>query len=82
VTPQLQTTALGQHAERLYAALRALGPGWHARPEIASKIGKRRLQPWDVAALDLLIMQGRIECERHEVDAPIPVRNEYRVREQ
>jgi hypothetical protein len=75
------TTLLGQRAELIFNALSALGPGWHSRPEIAGQIGAKRLQLLDAAALDLLTMQGRIEAERHPINAPIRERWEYRIKE-
>lgn len=74
-------TALSQHADKLFAAIQSLGEGWHGRAEIAQIMKKRRLTTYDAAALDLLIMQGRVEAEQHKIDAPIQVRWEYRVKE-
>jgi hypothetical protein len=76
-----QDTVLSQQADHVFATLVALGPGWHGRPEIARQMGKSRLQAVEAMALDLLIMQGRIEAERHEINAPIRERWEYRVKE-
>src|SRR5258708_25854930 len=73
-------TGLSQQAERLVAAIQARGPGWNGRAEIAAYLGKPRLVASDASALDLLIMQGRIEAERHEIDAPIRERWEYRAK--
>ncbi len=52
---------INETREQLYAALRALGPGWHARTDLARAIGKARLNPVEAAALDLLASEGRIE---------------------
>jgi len=74
-------TALSQHADKLFAALQALGSGFHSRAEIAAHLKKSRLIAYDVAALDLLVMQGRVEAEQHAIDAPIQQRWEYCVKE-
>lgn len=74
-------TALSQQAEILFGALVALGPGWHGRREIAQQLNRRKLQTADGLALDWLVMQGRVEAERHAIDAPIRERWEYRLKE-
>lgn len=75
-----QETALSVQAEKLLTALRQCGPGWHSRAAIAEQIGKRRLSGYEAAVLDSLVEQGKIEAERHHIDAPIPLRWEYRIR--
>ncbi|MEP7284326.1 MAG: hypothetical protein ABI947_01000 [Chloroflexota bacterium] len=74
-----QRTAIAERAEMLYQTLLALGVGWHGRAEIAAQLGKRQLSSYDGAALEVLIQEGRVEAERHEIDSPIPVRWEYRI---
>jgi hypothetical protein len=74
-------TSTGQQAERLFQALKKLGPGWHSRAEIAARIGKPRITGLDASALDLLVETGQVEAERHEINAPIQQRWEYRVKE-
>ena len=76
-----QETALSVQAEKLLTALQQCGPGWHSRAELAERIGKRRLSGYEAAVLDSLIESGRIEAERHPIDAPIRERWEYRVKE-
>jgi hypothetical protein len=72
-------TTLSQTADEMYAALEALGPGWWGRSDIARSMGKSRLLVSDALVLDYLIIQGRIEAERHEINAPIHDRWEYRI---
>lgn len=74
-------TPLGQQAQKLYTALTELGEGWHSRPEIASHLGKTRLNTAEVAGLDLLVEQRLVVAERRDVPPPsaIPTRWEYKV---
>jgi hypothetical protein len=62
-------------------ALKRCGAGWHGRAEIAAQLGRNKLNPTDVALLETLVELGQVEAERHEIDAPIPIRWEYRVKE-
>lgn len=51
-------------AERQAAMLEVLGVmgnEFHTRAQIAAHIGKSRLDPWDVAVLETLALQGQIE---------------------
>jgi hypothetical protein len=76
------TGMLDQKATKMLEALERCGSGWHSRAEIAEALNKQRLTDADVLALDYLIKEGLIEAERHEIDAPIPVRWEYRIKGQ
>jgi hypothetical protein len=40
-----------------------------------------RLNGYDVAALELLVEQGRVEAGQHKINAPIQERWEYRIKE-
>jgi hypothetical protein len=62
-------------------AIRRCGAGWHSRAEIAAQLGKRRLNPTEATLLETLVESGEVEAERHEIDAPIPIRWEYRIKE-
>jgi hypothetical protein len=73
------STRLARNAEAVYAALKAAGPGWHPRSTLARALNKARLSNGEVAALELLVMTGRVEMRRAEIDSPIPVRSEYRI---
>ncbi len=70
------------NVEKVYNALAQLGEGWHGRAELAALLGRPKLHMSDTAALDLLIAAGRIEVERHKINAPIPIRWEYRIVQQ
>lgn len=74
-------TSLTEQADKLSAALRALGPGWHGASAIAKQLGKSRLNPYDTAALDLLVLMDVAEVEIHEIDANITQRHEWRLKE-
>lgn len=65
---------------QLLEAIRALGPGWVTRSQIAAHIGKPKLSPIEVTRLETLIQMGVIEAERHEIEGPIPLRWEYRIK--
>jgi hypothetical protein len=56
--------------DKLYAIMQTLGPGWHDRPEIAAKLGKKVLNPVDVAALDLLASEGKIQKQVNRCPLP------------
>jgi hypothetical protein len=65
--------------EALYKTLKALGPGWHDRQEIAAHVGKNRLNPVDTAALDLLVSDGRVEKVSQQAGRGNVTRWVYRV---
>ncbi|MHB8628774.1 MAG: hypothetical protein ACYDBJ_18060 [Aggregatilineales bacterium] len=70
-------TTLERNSEKLYQALQELGSGWHTRQEIADYLGKSRLTGHDASALDLLVMQGRIIAERHEIPPPTTIERRW-----
>ncbi|MEP7287062.1 MAG: hypothetical protein ABI947_15005 [Chloroflexota bacterium] len=76
-----QRATIAQRANELYSLIADLGPGWHTRGDMARFMGKARLSPFDVAALEALAESGRVMAEQHEIDAPIPVRWEYKIKE-
>ncbi len=57
----MEGTPLDAKARRALQALKALGTGWHSRNTIAAKIGKSRLNPVEIIALDMLVSAGVIE---------------------
>ncbi len=73
-------TVLRQNADRLYAALEALGPGFHRRKDIAHQLGKTHLQPVETAAMDFLIEQGRVEAAKEPIKGPFAERWIYRIK--
>jgi len=76
-----QQTAMAKHAEKLFEALKACGSGWHSRGDIARQMGKNRMSSYDAAALEILLATARIEAERHTIEGPIPLRWEYKIKE-
>jgi len=68
-------------AERLYSLLVSLGPGWHDRSELAAKLDKKKLNPVEAAALDLLASAGRIERVTQQAGSGNITRFVYRVKE-
>ena len=53
---------------------------WWSRDAIAKAIGETRLQGYEVACLDYLIEQGKVEGQRRPINAPIRERWEYKVK--
>jgi hypothetical protein len=47
--------------EQLYTLLQALGSGWHTRADLAKKLYKNHLNPVEIAALEMLVAEGRVE---------------------
>jgi hypothetical protein len=79
----MPTTSLERNADKVYRALIALGDGWHSRHEIAEAMGAARFHSQHVAGLELLVTQGKVIAERHEIpDSPIPQRWEYQLAKQ
>lgn len=59
-------TAIETAKQCVYDTLLALGSDtFHDRPTLAAAMHKRWLNPTDVAALDLLAAEGRIEKQPH-----------------
>ena len=53
-----------EHGEKLLVALQAADGQWIGRTEIAASIEKKRLTPYDVALLDLLVERKLIEVRQ------------------
>lgn len=63
VTKQRAANVTGSgHA--LLAHIRAAGAQGITRDELAAAIGRKRLNPWDIAQLELMLSQGMIRAER------------------
>lgn len=77
------TPLLDDKTQRVLDALHALGAGWHSRMEIAKQIGKTRLNPVEIVALDMLATNGQIERSM-QVKPNMPQINQvvYRLKEQ
>ena len=72
---------LSAKAREIVAALRALGSGWHSRADLAGQLGKKKLNPAEVAILDLLVAEGRIEASLKSTSLPHISSWLYRVQE-
>lgn len=77
-----ELSAVGATAERFFETLVKAGDRWVTRRELAASIGRasNRLTPYEMAALDLLISQGRIEAERLPWPGGIGVQLVYRAK--
>lgn len=73
--------SLEEQSDKILKAIKALGPGWHGRSEIAAQLGKKRLFAAEATLLSYLVETGKVEAEQHEIEANIPIRWEYRIRE-
>ncbi len=74
-------TPLEGKALELLNVLRNAGPGWHSRAELATLMGKNRLNSVEVAVLDLLVGQGHIEKSMSPSARPHIQQWQYRLRE-
>ena len=52
---------------------------WLSRSEIATLTGKKRLNPYEVAAINLLAENGLIECVREDMPGAIGYQWKYRI---
>ncbi len=69
-------------AERAQALKqKAIDGQWATRGAIARRLGKSRLNPDEVAALEYLAAQGQAEAREVETRAPSGRRWEYRLKE-
>jgi hypothetical protein len=66
------------HGERLLAILQSAGGKWLDRREIAQAIERKRLTPYDIAMLELLVKLGEAEAEQRPVPGPIAYEWIYR----
>lgn len=63
-------TELPAQAERLLGVLKMTPGEWVDRGDIAAALGKSRLNPAEVAYLEMLAVQGRIEAREVPTSAP------------
>ncbi len=54
------------HGYKLLEGLERRRNQWLTRKEVALVIGKKRLTPYDIALLELLAEQGRIDIDQQE----------------
>lgn len=79
MTAMRPPTEVTPHGEKLLQALRSARE-WMNRKAIAHAIGKRRLTPYDLALLELLVSQGKVEVEKRDYDSVIPYQWVYRAK--
>lgn len=72
---------ISERTAEMLDAIRRCGAGWHSRAAIAEQLGRNRLSGADVTLLEMLIENGQVLAEQHEIDAPISQRWEYRLPE-
>jgi hypothetical protein len=72
--------AIEDKEHEMMAAVKALGPGWHDRQDIADHMGKNRLNPAEVTVLDVLVMTGKLEKALQTGDQPHVNRWVYRIK--
>lgn len=65
--------------KQLLEALRPASGEWLSRSEIAGRLGKRRLNPTDIAILSMLAQVKKIEEREVPTNAPSGRRFEYRI---
>jgi hypothetical protein len=73
-------TPLSAQAERVLTALQAVGDQWLSRSQIAKQLNKSRLNPYELAALDLLVEQGKVEVQKQEKTGYIDFQWVYRAK--
>ena len=66
MSPQPKPQRITTHAEKLRGVLEESRNQWLTRRQIALKIGKKRLTPYDIDLLDLLAEHGIIQREQNE----------------
>lgn len=57
---------LTEHAHKIYQAIDQQRNQWLTRAQIAHSIGKKRLTPYDVDLLSLLIEEEMIDCQQEQ----------------
>jgi hypothetical protein len=77
---QPHEASLSEQAKKLLTAIESSESEWLTRNKIAQRLGKRRLNPYEVALLGVLKEQGLIEVEKRDDPTPIGYRYEYRVK--
>lgn len=68
------------HSRELLAAISAQRGEWVNRREIAERMGKKKLTPWEVGLLALLVDSGEIEAEQHPFPGSIGFEWVYRTK--
>jgi len=69
---------LTEQAKQVLAAVRDGRGEWLNRKQIAQNLGRVRINPSDVAILDMLAAAGLIESRKAKTPAPSGIRMEHR----
>src|SRR5258708_26801748 len=77
----LQVTIEDKELEMLQALRQFGGTTWHDRQELAAALSKKRLNPVEIVALDLLVSAGKTEKELHVGNQPHVLRWVYRIKQ-
>lgn len=80
MTAMRPPTEVTPQGAKLLAALKDAGGVWLTRKAIAEAVGKKRLTPYDVALLELLVNQGDAEAEKRPHEGPITYEWVYRAK--
>jgi predicted transcriptional regulator len=80
MTPFKTPDELTPAGASLLELLRRSPDQWHTRQQIADKLGRRRITPYDLAQLDYLIEAGLIEAHEGQRGAH-GTRWEYKAKE-
>lgn len=80
-TLEVDKTPLSSEAEKLLEAIRGSKAEWLTRAMIAQHLGKRRLNPMEIALLEMLNGLGMIEIAIRDDPRPVGYRYEYRVKD-
>lgn len=75
----LMVSPIQRRQTALIEVLRTMGDGWFSRGDIAAAMGKNRLNPSELDALDDLAIRGDI-IERRLGEAAIPNVNQWQYR--
>lgn len=71
---------LPEQAQRILSIVKAAGGVWVDRREIAKALGKNRLNPGDLAYLDVLAANSIVETEQRKNNTPIGYEVVYRAK--
>ncbi|GEM_PF-2257360 len=59
-------TRMTDHAEWIFTTLEGVKNRWHTRSELAELMNRKRLTPYDILCLELLIKMELIQVDKEE----------------
>jgi hypothetical protein len=59
-------TRITEHAERILAVLENVKNRWHTRSELAALMERKRLTPYDIVCLELLVKMELVQQDKEE----------------